>query len=68
MLVPIMYRCASCGETLFIFKSVGQDSFGVPTPDELFSKIGGKCPKCGKLLTKPTLNKVKVLGRGVKLK
>ncbi|MEM0105906.1 MAG: hypothetical protein QXX81_05150 [Zestosphaera sp.] len=61
--MPIMYRCSSCGETLFIFKSVGQDSFGVPTPDELFSKVGSRCPNCGKLLIKPTLNKVKVLGR-----
>jgi|YelNatPaOPRAMG01_1025707.scaffolds.fasta_scaffold00112_66 DNA-directed RNA polymerase subunit RPC12/RpoP len=61
--MPVIYRCGSCGKTLFVFRSVGQDSFGVPTPDELFSKIGSRCPGCGKALSKPRLDRVKVMGR-----
>lgn len=61
--MPVMYRCGSCGKTLFTFMFVGQDSFGVPTPDELFSKIGNKCPGCGKLLSKPRLSRIKVTSK-----
>ncbi|MEO3992831.1 MAG: hypothetical protein QN229_00725 [Desulfurococcaceae archaeon TW002] len=61
--MPVTYRCGSCGKILFTFRSVGQDSFGVPTPDELFSKIGIKCPGCGKLFSKPKLDRIKITSK-----
>lgn len=61
--MPVMYKCSSCGKILFIFRSVGQDSFGVPTPDELFNKVGSRCPECGKSLSKPRLNNIKVVSK-----
>ncbi|MGC8975094.1 MAG: hypothetical protein ACP5KB_02715 [Thermoprotei archaeon] len=61
--MPITYKCGSCGKILFIFRSVGQDSFGIPTPEELFSKIGNRCPRCGKILSKPKLDKIKVTSK-----
>lgn len=50
--MPIIYRCKSCGSVLYVFERVGQDAFGVPTPDELARRYGGRCPFCGRILNR----------------
>lgn len=65
--MPVTYKCGSCGKILFVFRSVGQDSFGIPTPEELFSKIGSRCPGCGKILSKPKPGKIKVTSKTCEL-
>jgi len=66
--MPIIYKCGGCGEIIYVFHRVGQDSFGVPTPEELFYKVGSKCPKCGKPFKIPTYEDIVILGRTKKVK
>lgn len=61
--VPVVFRCKGCGNVIFVFERVGQDCFGVPSPSELSLRLGGKCPRCGRVLQSPTLDDVKVVGR-----
>ena len=58
--MPIVYRCRYCGFILHVFKRVGQDSYGIPTPSELSARYGGFCPRCGNRLSKPTLKDIVV--------
>ena len=58
--MPIVYRCRACGHVLYAFCRVGQDSRGVPTPSEVISMYGGRCPRCGRRLEKPGLGDVDV--------
>jgi len=61
MKMPVVYRCKSCGRVIFAFKRVGQDYFGVPTPGELASRLGGRCPFCGKPLNlRPGLEDIRI--------
>lgn len=48
--MPVVYKCANCGETLYKFVRAGQDYYGIPSLSELKVRIGNKCPKCGKEL------------------
>jgi len=56
--MPVIYRCRICGFILHVFKRVGQDSYGMPTPSELSARYGGFCPRCGNRLSKPTLKDI----------
>lgn len=51
--MPIRYRCKRCGFVLFEFNRVGQDYWGVPTPEEVYRLSGGVCPRCKSLLDIP---------------
>jgi len=46
--MPVIYRCIKCGTVIFAFLRAGQDYYGVPSPSELFVRVGSKCPKCGR--------------------
>lgn len=48
--MPVVYKCYKCGSIIFIFLRAGQDYYGVPSPSELFVRIGDKCPNCGRQL------------------
>ncbi len=61
--MPVIFRCKKCGAVIYVFKRVGQDCFGLPTPTELSLKLGGRCPKCGRIIGAPTLNDVRIEGR-----
>ncbi|RLG78787.1 MAG: hypothetical protein DRO10_02040 [Thermoprotei archaeon] len=61
--MPVIYRCKGCGSIIFTFERVGQDCFGVPSPSELSMRLEGRCPHCGRPLSTPRLEDVKVLGR-----
>jgi len=58
--MPVIYRCKNCGHVLYVFRSVGQDYYGVPTPTELFARLGMICPKCGRRLEKPSIDDIRV--------
>jgi len=53
----VVYRCSNCGFVLDIFVS---STRGVPTPSEVIAKYNGRCPRCGKPLSKPTFKDVDV--------
>lgn len=61
--MPVIFRCKRCGKPIYVFERVGQDCFGVPSPSELFLRLGGKCPHCGRPLDMPVLDDIKLLGR-----
>lgn len=61
--MPVIFKCKSCGNVLFIFERVGQDCFGLPTPLELINRLNGKCPRCGRALAIPDIDDIKILGR-----
>lgn len=50
--MPIVYKCIKCGETIYAFLRAGQDYYGIPSPSELFIRIGSRCPKCRRELDK----------------
>jgi DNA-directed RNA polymerase subunit RPC12/RpoP len=50
--MPVIYRCIKCGEIIFTFLRAGQDYYGIPSPSELFVRVGSKCPRCGRELDK----------------
>jgi len=58
--MPVIYKCGKCGFILHSFEKVGQDFYGLPAPSELSTKFNGICPRCGKFLTKPSLNNIKI--------
>lgn len=59
--MPVIYKCGTCGFILYSFEKVGQDFYGMPTPSELATKLGGKCVKCGSTLGVPKLDNIKIL-------
>lgn len=50
--MPVVYRCLKCGSVIYMFLRAGQDYYGIPSPSELFIRIGDKCPSCGRNLDK----------------
>jgi ribosomal protein S27AE len=60
MLMPVRYICGNCGYILSVFYEVGQDYYGVPTPEEVYRIHGGICPKCKHDLSMPTLNDIRI--------
>lgn len=60
-LLVVIFRCRNCGTILFRFSRVGQDFYGLPTPEELRARIGGKCPICGTIPIKPTADNVLIM-------
>ncbi len=63
--MPIVYRCKGCGFVFFVFVYVGQDSYGPRTPSELVSMHGFRCPRCGRVLGKPSLDDIIVKPNGL---
>ncbi|MCD6324453.1 MAG: hypothetical protein J7L55_05035 [Desulfurococcales archaeon] len=61
--MPVVFRCKGCGKPIYVFERVGQDCFGVPSPSELFTRLGGRCPHCGRVLEPPTLDDIRIHGR-----
>ncbi len=61
--MPVIFRCKKCGAVIYVFKRVGQDCFGLPTPTELSLKLGGRCPRCGRIIGVPALDDVRIEGR-----
>ncbi|MDT7888401.1 MAG: hypothetical protein RQ885_05440 [Desulfurococcales archaeon] len=61
--MAIMYVCKGCDTIIYRF-SVGQDSFGLPTPQELKARVASRCPKCGRELSVPSVDSVIILKRG----
>ena len=57
--MPVKYICRNCGFVLWEFQRVGQDYFGVPTPEEI-KRIYGVCPRCKSELGVPQLNDIVV--------
>jgi len=49
--MPVVYICSRCKKPVYIFERAGQDYYGIPTPSELYAKLGGVCPHCGKTLS-----------------
>ena len=60
----IMYVCRGCDTIIYQFSRVGQDSFGLPTPQELKGRVSSRCPRCGRELGVPGVNDVIILRRG----
>ncbi|MEM1878073.1 MAG: hypothetical protein QW669_04310, partial [Desulfurococcaceae archaeon] len=50
-----------CGEVLWLFRKVGQDYYGIPTPDEII-RSRGVCPRCKNILTPPRLEDIVISG------
>ncbi len=63
----VIFRCRNCGAILFRFSRVGQDFYGLPTPDELKARIGGRCPRCGSIPGRPTPDSIIVLASRAQL-
>jgi len=59
ILTPIRYRCKHCGYILFEFVKVGQDYYGVPTPEEIYRIYGGVCPRCKSMLEIPSPTEIR---------
>ncbi len=58
--MPVVYRCSRCGFPLYIFARVGQSSYGLQTPSEIIYAHGGRCPRCGKPLEPPRLDRIRI--------
>jgi hypothetical protein len=58
--MPVKYVCKHCGFVLWEFKEVGQDYYGIPTPEEVIRVYGGICPRCKHDLTLPSLNDITI--------
>lgn len=58
--MPIRYVCKHCGLVLWEFKEVGQDYYGLPTPEEIIRVYGGICPRCKADLTIPSMNDISI--------
>ncbi|MEZ0394358.1 MAG: hypothetical protein ABWK00_04880 [Desulfurococcaceae archaeon] len=58
--MPIRYVCRRCGATIYEFKKVGQDCYGIPSPEEVYRLYGGICPYCKSTLTLPTLSEIRI--------
>ena len=58
--MPVVYRCSRCGFPLYVFARVGQSSYGLPTPSEVIYMHGGRCPRCGKELKRPTIRSIRI--------
>ncbi|MEM0355605.1 MAG: hypothetical protein QW716_02930 [Desulfurococcaceae archaeon] len=59
--LPVKYVCRKCGEVLWLFRKVGQDYYGIPTPDEII-RSRGVCPRCKNILTPPRLEDIVISG------
>lgn len=58
-IMPARYVCKYCGYILYEFNKVGwENAHGMKTPSEIISAYGGKCPKCGHDLSKPSVEDV----------
>ncbi len=57
VIMPVKYVCRYCGYVLWEFQRVGQDYFGVPTPDEI-KRVHGVCPGCKRELSEPHLDDI----------
>ncbi len=55
--MPVKYVCSNCGYVLWDFRRVGQDYYGVPTPEEVI-RVVGVCPRCKKELKLPTMDEI----------
>ncbi|MGC9011794.1 hypothetical protein [Thermogladius sp.] len=66
--MPIKYVCSHCGEVIFEFKYVGQDYYGIPTPQEVYNLYGGVCPHCHNELRIPTVKDITIRPRLYSLK
>ncbi|MEM0380422.1 MAG: hypothetical protein QXX35_04980 [Desulfurococcaceae archaeon] len=55
--MPIRYVCKKCGYVLWSFERVGQDYFGVPSPEDII-RIYGVCPRCKSDLSIPRLEDI----------
>gem|GEM_PF-404598 len=69
--MPVVFICSNCGHVLYVFNRAGQDYYGIPTPSELSSRIGGVCPYCGKtIVLKPSLSNIgiRIRGGGIDIK
>jgi len=62
--LAVMYVCRGCDTVIYHFSRVGQDSFGLPTPQELKGRVSYRCPKCGRELGVPGVDDVIILRRG----
>ncbi|MEM4655196.1 MAG: hypothetical protein QXL34_06910 [Thermosphaera sp.] len=58
--MPVRYICGNCGYILSVFYEVGQDYYGVPTPEEVYRIHGGICPRCKHDLTMPTMRDIRI--------
>lgn len=59
--MPVVYKCKVCGYVFYNFKEVGQDFYGVRTPTEIKIIYGGKCPRCGHVITtKPNIDDISI--------
>ncbi|MEM0377902.1 MAG: hypothetical protein QXP68_02645 [Thermosphaera sp.] len=58
--MPVRYICGNCGYILSIFYEVGQDYYGVPTPEEVYRIHGGICPRCKHDLAMPTMRDIRI--------
>ncbi|ADI32324.1 hypothetical protein [Staphylothermus hellenicus] len=58
--MPVRYVCKHCGYVLWEFKEVGQDYYGIPTPEEVIRVYGGICPKCKHDLSIPSINDISI--------
>jgi len=55
--VPVRYVCRKCGFVLWKFEHVGQDYYGVPTPEEI-RRVYGVCPNCKSELAIPSIEDI----------
>lgn len=58
--MPVRYICGNCGYILSVFYEVGQDYYGVPTPEEVYRIHGGICPRCKHDLNMPALSDIRI--------
>jgi len=60
--MPIIYRCKRCGFILYDSSNPVEYGFshfhGIPTPSEVIAWWGGRCPRCGRELEKPSLDDI----------
>jgi DNA-directed RNA polymerase subunit RPC12/RpoP len=64
--VPVKYICKKCGRVLWSFEHVGQDYFGIPTPDEI-RRMYGVCPTCKREFEDPTIDDIVIKPASTKL-
>lgn len=61
--MAVIYVCRKCGEEILTFDKVGQDYYGIRTPDEIKSMYGGRCPRCGNPFKVPDVEDVTISRR-----